>query len=118
LCDVARGQDPNNEDRPKRQAIIEHTREQLDANEKITGWGTLASIIGYDVVERVRALVERAPAITDEQLRSYAKQLKRSKLDRKQKELASALDEAAKPLSVSASAPSSRSLLLFAWPQT
>lgn len=95
LCDVARGADPNNEDREKRQSMVEHTREELDANEKITGWTTLGGIVGYDVMDKVRTLVERAPAITDEQLRGYAKQLKKSKIDRKF-ELGDALERVCK----------------------
>ncbi|GMV17950.1 MAG: hypothetical protein AMXMBFR56_61740 [Polyangiaceae bacterium] len=91
LCAVARGQDPDNEDRDKRQSIVEHTREQLDANEKITGWTTLASIVGYDVIERVRPLVERAPTINEDQLLRYAKTLKKNKIDYKT-DLGDALD--------------------------
>ncbi len=83
LCAVARGADANNEDREKRQSTVEHTRQQLDANDKVTGWTTLASIVGYDVVERVRPLVERAPAILEDQLVRYAKQLKKDKVDYK-----------------------------------
>lgn len=92
LCAVARGQDPNNEDRPKRESLVEHTREELDANEKITGWTTLASIVGYDTAEKVRALVERSPDINDEQLLRYARQLKKSKSDTKA-ELGDALEK-------------------------
>lgn len=83
LCSVAAGQDANNSDRPKRESIVSHTREQLDANNNVTGWTTLASIVGYDVVEKVRALVEKAPDLDREQLRRYAKQLQRSKIDQK-----------------------------------
>lgn len=97
LCAVARGQDPDNEDREKRQSMVEHTREQLDANEKITGWTTLGGIVGYDVMDKVRALVERAPAIKDEQLRGYAKRLKKSKIDR-EFELGDALERVCKCL--------------------
>lgn len=92
LCAVARGQDPGNEDRDKRQAAVEHTREELQANAPITGWTTLSAIVGYDVVERVRALAERAPDITDDQLVRYARQLKKSKLDSKV-ELGDALEK-------------------------
>lgn len=95
LCDVARGADPNNEDREKRQNMVEHTREELDANEKITGWTTLGGIVGYDVMDKVRTLVERAPAVTHEQLSGYAKQLKKSKVDRKF-ELGDALERVCK----------------------
>lgn len=83
LCAVARAQDAGNEDRDKRQSTVEHTREQLDANEDIVGWGTLAMILPYDVVEKVRELVERAPTIDDLQLMRYAKQLQKSKHDYK-----------------------------------
>lgn len=92
LCAVARGADPDNELREKRENAVAHTREQLDANENITGWTTLASIVGYDVVEKVRQLVERAPPITEDQLQRYAKQLKRSKDDKKV-ELGAALEK-------------------------
>lgn len=91
LCAVARGQDPDNEDRDKRQSMVEHTREQLDANENITGWTTLSSIVGYDVIERVRPLVERAQPIHEEQLVRYAKTLKKNKIDYKA-ELGDALE--------------------------
>jgi hypothetical protein len=92
LCDVAVGADPDNEMREKRENIVEHTRKEIDKNKKITGWTTLGSIVGYDVVERVRALVERAPDITDEQMLRYAKELKKNKFDDK-RELGDALEK-------------------------
>ena len=95
LCAVARTQDEGNEDRDKRQSIVEHTREQLEANEDILGWGTLAMILPYDVVEKVRGLVERPPSIDDLQLIRYAKQLMRSKHDYKA-ELGDALEKICK----------------------
>jgi len=92
LCAVARQHEGSDEERDKRESAVEHTREQLDANEKITGWTTLASIVGYDVVEKVRALVERAPDISLEQLTRYSKELKKSKFDNK-RELGDALEK-------------------------
>ncbi len=92
LCAVARGQDDANEDRDKRVGAVEHTRDELAAGQPITGWTTLSGIVGYDVVERVRTLVERAPAILVDQLARYAKQLKRSKFDQKV-ELGDALEK-------------------------
>jgi len=90
LCAVARQHDGSEEERDKRESAVQHTRDQLDANEKITGWTTLAGIVGYDVVEKVRALVERAPDISLEQLTRYSKELKKSKFDNK-RELGDAL---------------------------
>lgn len=95
LCAVARQHSGSDEEREKRESAVQHTREQLDANENITGWTTLSSIVGYDVVQRVRALVERPPDITDEQLRRYAKDLKRSRYDEK-RELGDALERVCK----------------------
>ena len=91
LCAVARGADPNNEDREKRENMVAHTRREFDANKKITGWTTLGNIVGYDVIDNVRPLVERAPLITEDQLVRYAKQLKKNKVDHKA-ELGDALE--------------------------
>lgn len=91
LCAVARGADPDNELRDKRENVVAHTREELNANEKITGWTTLAGIVGYDVVEKVRALVERAPPLSEDQLKFCSKELKKNKLAHK-RELGDALE--------------------------
>jgi len=95
LCGVAEQHEGSDEERDKRENAVQHTREQLDANAKITGWTTLCAIIGYDVVEKVRALVERAPDITVEQLTRFAKDLQKSKYDEK-RELGDALEKVCK----------------------
>lgn len=95
LCGVAHAHSGSEEERDKRESAVQHTREQLDANENITGWTTLGSIVGYDVVEKVRELVERAPAIGEEQLLFFAKELKKSKVIAK-RELGAALEKVCK----------------------
>ena len=83
LCAVARQHAGSEEERDKRESAVQHTREQIAAGQNITGWTTLGSIVGYDVVEKVRACVEKPPDVTADQLKRYAKQLKRSKIDQK-----------------------------------
>jgi len=79
LCAVAREHAGSDEERDKRESAVAHTREQVDTGGNVTGWTTLASIIGYEVVEKVRALVEKPPDISGDQLKRYAKHLQRTK---------------------------------------
>lgn len=92
LCQVAGTQDPNNEDRLKRESIVRHTREWIDQNKRVLSWGTLARHVGPDLALLARSALEAAPALALDQLKHLAKSLKK-KRDFESSELGEALDK-------------------------
>lgn len=81
---VAEVQEPGNGDREKRKSIVEHTREQLDANEKVTGWTTLAPMLGPNgaaILREVRELLKPTRRLNREALERFAGTLVRRSKD-------------------------------------
>lgn len=81
LCAVAVAQDPDNEDRPKREATVEGTRARIDEGERVVGWTTLAKHVGADVAMFAKQVLEAPPKISRDQLKQFAKSLKRKQND-------------------------------------
>lgn len=81
LCEVAAAQDPDNEDRPKREATVDGTKARLEAGERVVGWTTLAKHIGSDVAMFAKQVLEAPPKISRDQLKQFAKSLKRKQND-------------------------------------
>lgn len=81
LCRVSAAQDPNNEDRPKREATVDHTVARIASGERVVGWTTLAKHVGADVAMKARRALEAPPKLSANQLRLFAKNLAGKKDD-------------------------------------
>lgn len=90
LCQVAVAQDPDNEDREKRESAVEHTRARIDAGQRVINWTALAKHVGPDTAMLARRALEAPPKLPLSQLERFAKVLKR-KRDLESTELGDAL---------------------------
>lgn len=90
LCQVAVTQDPNNEDRPKREGFVQRTKERIQKKQKVVGWTELTKYVKPDVVMFAKQVLEAPPKVTADQLKLFADSLAAKKDDR-QKELGRAL---------------------------
>lgn len=92
LCQVAVTQDPNNEDRPKREATVQSTKDRILRGEKVVAWTTLARHVGPDLALLAQRVLEASPQLSGDQLKHLAKSLKK-KRDFESSELGEALEK-------------------------
>lgn len=90
LCRVAAAQDPNNENRQKREDFVNRTRERIASGERVVGWTELAKYVDPKVTMYAKQVLEAPPQIAMEQMKLFADALARKRDDRSQ-ELGKAL---------------------------